>query len=172
MEPNPVMYKKLAAKRKRDICINAGVAFDDKTEADFFVFSENMHGLNTFSKAQAEFWEQTGTKDIGKHKVEKVIKMHLMNINELIGKYFSPAPNLVSIDVEGLDLQLIKTIDFNKYKPELFCVETVGYEKDNKEIKNMELISYLESKGYFVYADTYTNTIFCRKDVYRNKNWD
>src|SRR5258706_16460712 len=35
IEPNPVMYNKLKKKRKRDVCINAGVAFDEKKEADF-----------------------------------------------------------------------------------------------------------------------------------------
>lgn len=171
MEPNPVMYKKLLEKRKKDTIINAGVAFNELREADFYVFPEKVHGLNTFSKKEADFWEHTGNKDVGRFKVEQVIKMKLVDINELMGKYFSSWPNLISIDVEGLDLEIIKTINWEKYKPEVICVETLWFGEGDKELKNTAFADYIESKGYFVYADTYINTIFCRKDVYKNKTW-
>ncbi len=168
IEPSPVMYNKLKKKRPRDICINAGVAFDEKQEADFYIFPEKLHGLNTFSKEDADFWEQTGTKEIGTHKVQQVIKMPLIPINDLIGKHFHPHPNFISIDTEGLDLPIAMTIDFDKYKPEVFCVETLGFTKGGKEIKKDNLISFFESKGYFVYADTYVNTILCLREAYKD----
>lgn len=169
IEPNPVLYKKLVSKRKRDICINAGIAFDENTEADFYVFPEKAHGLNTFSKTDADFWEHTGTEEIGKFKVERIIKTQLININEVMEKHFLSHPNFVNIDVEGLDLQIAKMINFEKFKPEVFCVETLGFTTGNKEIKNQVLIDFFLDKGYFIYADTYINTIFCRKEVYKNK---
>jgi FkbM family methyltransferase len=166
IEPNLYLYKKLKRKRKLDTCINAGIAFDEKTEADFYLFPKEANGLGTFSKKEAEFWEITGNETIGKYKVEAVIKTALVNINEIMEKYFSPHPNFITIDVEGLDLQILKTINFEKFKPEVFCVETLGYGGNNTEVKNSELVNFLEAKGYFIYADTYINTIFCRKDVY------
>jgi hypothetical protein len=84
-------------------------------------------------------------------------------------KHFTSHPNFINIDVEGLDLQIAKTIDFEKFKPEVFCVETLGFAGANKETKNQDLIDFFVSKGYFIYADTYINTIFCRKDAYKNK---
>jgi FkbM family methyltransferase len=171
VEPNPIMYKKLRKERKKDVCLNMGVAFNEQREADFYVFPEKWHGLNTFSKKEAEFWEQTGNKDVGKFKVEQVIKMQLIDINELMEKYFSPWPNLISLDVEGLDLEIVKTIDWEKYKPEVICVETLWFGEGDKELKNTAFAAYIESKGYFAYADTYINTIFCRKDAYKNKDW-
>ena len=166
MEPNPILYKKLLSKRNRDTVLNAGIAFDDQTEADYFIFQEAFNGLNTFSRTDATYWEQHGNKEYGKQKVEKVIRMPLININEVMKKYFDPHPNLISIDVEGLDLEILRSIDFLKFKPEVFCVETLAHLENDKESKNMELIRFLESNGYFIYADTYINTIFCRKDIY------
>lgn len=166
VEPNPDLYKKLSAKRKRDVCIHAGVAFDERREADFYLFSGKAHGLSTFSKQEAEFWEHTGNVEVGKFKPSAVIKTPLVNINDLMQKYFSPHPNLVSMDVEGLDLQIAETIDFNKFKPEVFCIETLWFAENNKETKNYTLIEFFKSKGYFIYADTYINSIFCRKDIY------
>lgn len=166
VEPNPILCDKIRRKRKRDICLNAGVAFDEKREADFYVFSQKFSGLNTFSKEEADFWEQEGNEEIGKHKVEKVVKMPLLNINELMAHYFRPHPNLVSIDVEGFDFQILKGIDFNRFKPEVFCIETLGFAEDNREIKKKDIIRFFLDRGYFVYADTYINTIFCRKESY------
>lgn len=166
VEPNPVLCEKIKRKRKKDICINAGIAFDDRKEADFYIFPEKFSGLNTFSKEEADFWEQEGNQEIGKHKVEKIAKMNLLDINEIMDQYFSPHPNLVSIDVEGFDFQILKRIDFTRFQPEVFCIETLGFIENNREIKKTEIIDFFIPYQYFVYADTYINTIFCRKDSY------
>ncbi len=166
VEPNPILCDKIRRKRSRDTCVNAGVAFDDKREADFYVFPENFNGLNTFSKEEAEFWQNEGNEEIGRHTIEKVVKMPLFDINELMQQYFQPHPNLVSIDVEGFDFQILQRINFNRFQPEVFCIETLGFAEDNKEIKKTAIIRFFLDKGYFVYADTYINTIFCRKESY------
>lgn len=167
IEPNPYLYKKFNRKRKKDTCINAGIAFNEQTEADFYLFPEEANGLGTFSKEEAMFWETTGNATVGKYKIEAVIKTPLIRINDVMAKHFSPHPDLISLDVEGLDLAILQTIDFNTFKPEVICVETLGYAANDKETKNTESINYLLSKGYFVYADTYINSIFCRKDAYK-----
>lgn len=168
VEPNPALCEKLRKHRSRDICLNVGVAFNDLREADFYLFPEKFNGLSTFSKEEADFWEQTGNDEIGRHKVERVIKIKLLPINEIMKTYFSPWPNLISIDVEGLDFEIIKTIDFQQFKPEVFCIETLGFIENNKEIKKQEIIDFFLEKDYFVYADSYINTVFCRKSAFKN----
>ncbi|MBK6935742.1 MAG: FkbM family methyltransferase [Chitinophagaceae bacterium] len=161
-----MLCKKINKKRKRDICLNAGVAFDEQNQADFFVFSEKFNGLNTFSKEEADFWEKEGNEEIGKHKIQKVVIMNLLDINDIMSKYFFPHPNIVSMDVEGFDFQILKRIDFTKYNPEVFCIETLGFVENNKERKKKEIIEFFTNRNYFVYADTYINTIFCRSKSY------
>lgn len=170
IEPNPKLHKKLKRNRPKDICIHAGIAFDEQSEADFYMFPDNASGLGTFSKEEAAFWETTGNAVVGKHKVAAIIKTPLLTINSLMEKYFSPHPNLLSLDVEGLDLAILKTIDFKRFQPEVICVETLGYSENDKETKNRDIISYLESNGYFIYADTYINTIFCRTQIYKARS--
>jgi FkbM family methyltransferase len=167
IEPNPILYQKLKRTRSRDTCINAGVAFDEKREADFYLFPYKAHGLSTFSKQEADFWEQEGNENVGTYSVEKVLKMKLVDINSIIENHFAPHPNFISIDVEGLDLQILKTLDFERFKPEVICVETLNYHQANKESKEQEIEKFLTDKGYFVYADTYLNTIFCSKNCYK-----
>lgn len=166
VEPNPVLCEKIRKKRKRDICLNAGVAFDDRKEADFYIFPEAFNGLNTFSKEEAEFWENEGNEEIGKHAVEKVVKMPLLHINDIIEQYFQGSPDFISVDVEGFDFDIIRSIDFSKFRPLVVCTETLGFVEDNKEIKKKEINDFFLEKGYFIYADTYINTIFCTKESY------
>lgn len=166
VEPNPELSRRIQLKRKRDLCLNAGIAFSDVREADYFVFEDKFHGLNTFSKAEASFWEQHGTQEIGKPRIKKVLKVALLDVNDVMGKYFSPHPNLISIDVEGLDLEILRTIDFQRFKPEVFCIETLGFSKNGDEFKKNDVLDFMLAAGYFVYADTYINTIFCRLDSY------
>lgn len=166
LEPNPRLFEKFKETRKRDTVLNAGVAFDERKEADYYLFEEKAHGFSTFSKEDADFWVNTGNEKVGRFKIERVIKTPLLQVTDIIREYFNPHPNLISIDVEGLDLQILRLIDFTSCKTEVICVETLVYGEKNKESKNQELISFLEHAGYFIYADTYINTIFCRKEAY------
>lgn len=167
VEPNTMLCKKIRAARKEDVCINAGIAFDNATEADFYLFPEKVNGLSTFSKEEAEFWEHTGNEEIGRHKPEQVLKIALLDINTIMDTNFRGHPNFISIDVEGLDLAILQLIDFEKHKPEVFCVETLGFLEGNKEIKKKDILEFFDSKGYFIYADTYINTIFCLRSAYQ-----
>lgn len=113
IEPNPYLYKKLKQERKGDIVINTGIGLDSVAEADFFIFPNYANGLNTFSENEAKHWQEVGMKGLGKIPLDKVIKMPLTPVNKILEQYFSNAgPDIISIDVEGLDLDILKSMDF------------------------------------------------------------
>jgi FkbM family methyltransferase len=168
IEPNPYLYKKLKALRPRDIVLNTGIGKTDTSEADFYVFPNYANGLSTFSEKDAKHWEETGMKGLGKIPVEKVIKMPLIPVNTILEKYAgSQAPNFISLDVEGLDLEILKSFDFHKYQPEVICVETLNYDENQQGYKANNIIEFMLTQNYEIYADTRVNTIFCRKDIFR-----
>jgi FkbM family methyltransferase len=167
IEPNPFLYKKLKAMRSRDTVLNTGIGFTEVAEADFYVFPNYANGLSTFSEKEAKHWEEVGMKGLGKIPVEKVIKMPLTPVNGILEKYFKDkAPNFISLDVEGLDLEILKSMDFIRFKPEVICVETMGYDDQQQSFKLKDIPEFILTKGYEVYADTRVNTIFCRKDLF------
>ena len=88
--------------------------------------------------------------------------MPLININDIIKKHFKGAPNILSLDVEGLDLAILKTLNFKKYRPNVICVETlvVGTKKMETSI-----VKFLLSKGYVIRGGTFVNTIFVDKNL-------
>ena len=131
-------------------------------EADFFVMSENT--LNTFLKTEAERYQS-----YGQPRLAKTIKVELKTIHDILETHFVGCPNLVSLDVEGMDYQILQSLDFKKYRPEVFCLETLTYTENKSERKLTEIISLMQVNGYLAYADTYINTIFVDTAVWRNR---
>jgi FkbM family methyltransferase len=163
IEPDPVLFKKIRKIRKQDICLNVGVGLGQDAEADFYIMS--TPSLSTFSKKHALEYESYGNV-----KISKIIKIPLISINEIIEKHFKSIPNFVSLDIEGLDYDILKSFDFSKYRPEVFCLETLTYTENNAEKKIVEFTEFMKSNNYIAYADTYINTIYVDKDTWVNRN--
>lgn len=153
VEPDPALFFEIRKKRKRDICLNVGVGLGEEERAKFYVLSSKT--LNTFSKDEAERYQAYGNQ-----RIEKVLEIPLVKVNRIIDENFNKSPNFVSIDIEGLDLEVIKSFDFSRHRPEVFCIETLIYTEDKTEKKIIEIMDHMKSQNYFVYADTYINTIF------------
>lgn len=166
VEPNALLCKKLKAVRPQDVVLNVGIGMDDDvTEADFYLFPEEADGLSTFSLKEAKHWEEVGMGGI-KFKVEKVVKMPIVNINDIIANNFTECPDFISIDVEGWDLKILKTLNFEKYSPAVFCVETLAYKEDGSTYRIQEIHDLFENKGYFSFKETIANNIFVNKNLY------
>ena len=161
VEPDPSLFSEFKKKRPSDINLNCGVGVSSGV-ADFFIMSTST--LNTFSRLEAERYES-----YGKQKIVNTVSMELRTINSIINQFFDNCPNFVSLDVEGLDYMILNVFDFVKYRPEVFCLETLSYTEDNSERKISEIIDLMHANGYMTYADTYINTIFVDKLVWENR---
>ena len=152
VEPNVEMCKKLRAVRPKDTTLEAGIGVTAEREADYYLMTESA--WNTFSKEEAEHMTRvTG----GRIKVERVIKMPLLEINDVMVKHFGGAPTFLSIDAEGLHLAILKTIDFKKFRPAVICVETL-IAGTNKHIP--EIPAFMETEKYVARGSSFVNTIF------------
>ena len=152
VEPNPMFVERLRRRRPRDIVVQAGVGVADATEADYFVV-RGRPTLNAFSLEEAERLRAT----MGKEAIEAVLKMPLISVNRLIAEYMGKAPDLLSIDVEGLDLAILRSLDFAAYRPGAIIAETIMMGAPNV---NTDIAQFLLSKGYVVRGGSLINTIF------------
>jgi FkbM family methyltransferase len=158
IEPNPTMIKRFNVQRPDDISIAAGAA---PVKGELIYYELDTPELNTFSKEHALHMEGKG------HKIHRETKLPVITINDIISTHFgSLTPNVIFIDTEGMDYNLVESIDFDKYKPEVLCIESVSYELDGSGVKDSKLIGLIISKGYLLYADTNINSIFVRKDFW------
>jgi FkbM family methyltransferase len=148
---------KIRRVRPNDTILNVGVGVFGENEADFYVF--DARGLNTFDKEEALKREKQGT-----YKIVKVVRVALRPVNKIIEENFDTYPDFLSIDIEGLDLEVLKSLDLDKYPIPVICAETCTYSENHIKPKDVSISKFMETKGYFVYADTYINTIFVRSD--------
>lgn len=164
IEPDPDLIEAFYEHRNRDSNLNNGIGIKaDTVAANFYIMS--VRTLNTFSKEDAFRHHQKGS-----YTIEKTIKIPLIPVNKILNKYFNGGyPNFVSIDAEGLDYEILLSFDFSKYRPEVLSIETLTFTEDNSEQKITNIIDYICANGYFVYADTYINTIFVDKITWQSR---
>lgn len=148
--------------RPRDTVVNAGIAFSEEREADFYIFPKNYTGLNSFSKEEVAVREKEMNI-----KVRKVARVPLMSVNELFAKYCPATPDFMSLDIEGLDYSVLQSMDLKRYRPKVICVETIAFQLVSGKAEKIDAITeLLKANGYFVFADTHANTIFCSNEAY------
>ncbi|WP_196600956.1 FkbM family methyltransferase [Pectinatus frisingensis] len=161
VEPDPELCIDIRNDRPNDICLNVGVGIIN-SQAKFYIMTTRT--LNTFSKKDAERYSSYGNQ-----KIERITKIQLLPLNTIIEKYCVKTPNLVSLDIEGLDFEVITSLNLEKYRPEVICIETLTYSENKTETKTNNIIDYMLSSGYFIYADTYINTIFVDIQVWKKR---
>jgi FkbM family methyltransferase len=157
VEPDPTLCRKIRKHRPKDRCLNVGIGLNEQDQADFYVFDND--GWNTFSAEEAELRKAGGTP------YREVLSIPLRNINQIIATNFQQTPDLISIDVEGLDFDILRSLDFDRWNPAVLVVETLRFGATEQAMKHRDMIDFVLSKGYSIYADTYVNTIFIRTNL-------
>lgn len=155
VEPNPALHDLLQQVRPHDALVRAGIGVTAQAEADFYIIggSEDAQ-LNTFSREQAE---ALVTRSRGHYRIERVMKIPLLGINELMRKHWNGPPNLLSLDTEGFDLPILRSLDFERLRPDVVCVESVEIGGRRLLADVMQLMA---QKGYEARGGSFINTIF------------
>jgi FkbM family methyltransferase len=157
IEPDPSLFASFLKERKEDINLNIGIS-DASGTLDFFIM--NVPTLNTFSQQEANNYKNEGDffiKEVTKIKVETIAKV----ISDYKNGVF---PEFLTLDAEGIDEIVLKSIDYENNKPMVICTETISFSEKGRGVKNVDLIQFIESKGYILYADTHINSIFVEKN--------
>jgi FkbM family methyltransferase len=107
VEADRTLIPRFEKLRPGDTILNVGVSTVGDDAADFYVFDAS--GMNTFDKDEAVKRAASG------YKLTDTVKVRLVDINTVIRTNFERYPDLLSIDIEGLDLAVLKTLDFESY---------------------------------------------------------
>jgi FkbM family methyltransferase len=169
IDATPHSMEPFRVVRKNDINLEIGVS-DDYGELDYYIF--NAPELNGFDKNTAEAhmeWAWVQLKETRKIKT--------MPINEILSRYLPKDKKIdfISMDIEGFELKILQSFDFEKYRPDYFLVEELDYkEKDFMEYGSTPVYSLLKENGYAIVAKTKRTVIykFIEPKVYVNKAWD
>lgn len=157
VEPNVDLLPVLKSARPDDTILNIGIGPVNGT-ADYYRLTEP--GWNTFDKDQAETAVRSSG---GKESIKEVVKMPLLNINDVLAQHFGgKTPDYFSIDVEGMDLAILKSLDWTKHRPKIVCTETLMI---GSRIERSDTGVFLTQKGYELRASTFVNSIFVDKGL-------
>ena len=140
--------------RPKDINLEIPVS-DKKQLLTYFIFNEPA--LNTFSETEAQ------KKDgLGGYEIINKIQLETLPLYKILDQYLPEGTEIdfLTIDVEGLDLAVLQSNDWEKYKPKLILVESLRNSLD--DLNQNEIYLFLKAKGYSLFAKTY-NTMFFKK---------
>ena len=76
---------------------------------------------------------------IARKKGGKFIKVKTISLNDLIKDYFqNKSPSYISIDTEDSEFEILKALDFKKFRPIVFTIEHnfTNYEKKIDDLMN------------------------------------
>ncbi|MGN0677188.1 MAG: FkbM family methyltransferase [Ruminococcus sp.] len=159
VEANPELADELKNERSGDIVLNKCISDKSGEKLDFNIL--NLDGLSKVGDVSDILLENPDAR------IEKTVQLETVSVNDIIEEYFSgKAPLILNLDIEGLERQILDSIDFEKYRPMIMIIEMIPYSK--KLVtgqKDTELLEYVKSKGYDEYAFTGINSIFIDRSI-------
>lgn len=140
--------------RPKDISLN--LLLGKKSEiVEYQVF--NQPELNTVSKKRLEELKKYNISPLFFEKVDQLDSSLFFkeNITEHISNI-----NFFTIDIEGAELDVLNSIDWKIFKPEIICVEIITLNFD--DIFEHEVYKILKLNGYSIYSKLVNSIILLK----------
>jgi FkbM family methyltransferase len=155
IEANPQLITMFHKYRPQDVNLNIGIG-EQEGQLDFYVMEDNT--LSTFSQQECDRMEAAGKLRAA------VIPVMIRTVSSVLSESFGGLfPDFLTLDAEGMDLQILRSIDFDKQWPKIICVEAAEYSPVGAGARRADLIDFLQSKNYIEYANTNLNAIMVKK---------
>lgn len=138
-EANPDMYDKL--KMNRLEAHHCAVGSEDKLEVEFNVVNMTLQNGNETAVSSVTIDQRLLQQHAHLNPQIKKINVPMKTLDTILLKYpHVDHIDFISIDTEGTELEVLKGLDINKWKPRMFIIEN-NY--NDPEIEN-----YLKGFGY------------------------
>ena len=158
---NPLSIELFNVARPNDINICAAVSNKKSTETVYF--DHSLSSLNTISKEHIFFLK----KAFGLNKLEKK-KIKTITLTKLLKKNKIRKIDFMNIDIEGSELKVLKTLNFNYFDIKVICIEILGqfFTKRNK-INKDKIIKIFKQNNYTLKFRTFANYVFIKKEKHK-----
>lgn len=147
----PGSMKAFQQTRPHDINLELGIS-ENEGEMTFYVFNEPA--LNTFD---AEVARQNNKEPF---RVVNKVKVRTLSLANVLNQYLPQGQHIdfLSIDVEGLDLVVLKSNNWAQFRTDVILVESHDFEMD--EPMACDVYRYLIDQGYKCIAKTTMTLVF------------
>lgn len=140
----------------RPLDVNLEIPVSDKDEIlTYYIFNEPA--LNGFSKELSD-----SRNGLRQYKIIDTKELRTRTLASILDEFMPAGQKIdfLSIDVEGLDFQVLNSNNWNKYRPEIVLIEVLGTTFD--QIIDSETTTYMQKNGYVIFAKTF-NTVFFKR---------
>jgi len=151
---NPITIELFKFFRSKDININCAISNKKGSKKMYFV--DDLSPLNTLDSNHLNFLKKNFLlkKDDFKEK-----KIKTENINNILNRYRFYKVDFLNIDLEGLEYEVIKSINFKKFKINLICIEILDHNKLSKD-KSKKIHQILKKNNFRYLKKIGVNSIF------------
>ncbi|MDU8885472.1 FkbM family methyltransferase [Yeosuana sp. MJ-SS3] len=159
IDANPNCIERFKKERPEDVNLAVGIGSENSNKI-FYVMNDST--LSTFSEVEYQKYLKTG-----KYKLVEKKLIKITTLQEVLSIYNKGLfPDFLSIDVEGLDFEIIKSINFAESSPKIICIEAAEYSPIGSGERRNEIINFLEQNDYYEYANTNLNAIMVKRDFW------
>jgi FkbM family methyltransferase len=146
IEPSPDAQVQFAKIRPLDINLNIGIS-DEAGELIYYVFDEPA--LNTFDPKRVEYLHSNTN-----YKCKNEIKISVRPLKDVLDQYLiaNQKIDFMNIDVEWQEIEVLKSNDWNKYRPKILLIEILNF--DLETIHTNPIHIFLKDHGYHFFCKT------------------
>lgn len=144
IEPIKNVFDKLVINRPNNINLNCAVCNNDG-ETDFLCntgYTEMISGIKDNFDIRHIYRLQRENKETG--STTQVIKVTTKKLETILDENNIKHINYLSIDVEGAEFEVIKSINFDKV-----FIDVIGFENNYHDV-SVHIVEYLQNKGFII----------------------
>lgn len=142
IEPIKKAFDNLVINRPNNINLNCAVCNNDG-ETDFWCntgYTEMLSGIKDNFDVRHLYRIQNGNIHMG--STTEIIKVNTKKLETIFDENNVSHINYLSIDVEGSEFEVIKSINFDKV-----FIDIIGFENNYNDI-SIPIVEYLDNKGF------------------------
>lgn len=152
IDPMPGSKALFDRYRPQDVNLEMGVSAT-RQHLTYHIFNEPA--LNTFSQDKVDEYTQDP-----KYQVINEKKIETWPLADILDNYLPQGRSIdfLTIDAEGLDMDVLRSNNWQKYRPAYILVESNPFLLS--DMHNSELGQFMQQAGYTIFAKTYYTYIF------------
>lgn len=161
IDPRPGIMAEFIKDRSRDVNLELAIS-DTPGKIQYYMFSDPA--TNTSDEQTAKRISESGY-----YKLVSRVQIPTRTLADVLNDYLphSQMIDFLSVDVEGLDEKVLRSNNWNVYRPRVVLAEdTSAFTLD--EALNSSLVCYLQEVGYVAIAKTVHSIVFGEKSLLRN----
>ena len=155
IEPLPSVFEQLRENTAPfdNVILEQCACAESEGEASFHIGLDGPDG-QTSSLCEDEVWKS--------NRSGHAISVQVRRLDSLLKKHNCPADfALLLVDAEGMDFEVLRSLDFSRYRPAVICTEIY----QSNPVKDTSKAEFLAANGYQLRARVGSDTIWSRLDI-------